>query len=247
MEKRCRARPLLPKKYPCIGGADTGSLHLAEGIGPPCAASMPRVLVAQDALKRAATVRGAAGGRALQGLAERGPGTRKPYIGFPMDMFLVSIFGHERGVRFNFGLINSVILRFLDHKATGSVLCVKSMFRLANELPLTLVSGYIYLEKYVKKIGGAFGDCKELVKFFLVCCLIGSKLIHDAGSCSLTPSDLSMVPREASRAERAVLSAIDYDVEICNGDIRRVVLQNKVFLHAKESLDSCFDEAVRSH
>ncbi|ADM11788.1 uncharacterized protein Eint_070240 [Encephalitozoon intestinalis ATCC 50506] len=170
----------------------------------------------------------------------------RSYAGFPMDVFLVSIFGQERGIRFNFGLINSVILRFLDHRNVGSILLIESIFKVAQELPLVLISGYIYLEKYVKKIGIAFSNCKRLIKFFFVCCFMGLKFIFDGPSPSIRFLQ-EMNPREIFQIEKLVLSAIDYDLEISNGDIRRVFLQNKTLLSDKERLDEQFDKVTRNH
>ncbi|AFM98553.1 hypothetical protein EHEL_070260 [Encephalitozoon hellem ATCC 50504] len=170
----------------------------------------------------------------------------KPYVGFPMDEFLSSISERERRLRFNFSLINSVILRFLDHRNIRSILSIESIFRAARELPLVLISGYIYLEKYVKKVGAVFGDCKKLIKFFFGCCFMGSKFIYDTWH----PDSLfirGMNSAEISRIEGLVLSAIDYDLEISNNDIRRVILQNKASLSNKEHLNAQFNRAIRTY
>ncbi|AFN83274.1 hypothetical protein EROM_070230 [Encephalitozoon romaleae SJ-2008] len=170
----------------------------------------------------------------------------KPYKGFSMDEFLSSVLEKERGLRFNFSLINSVILQFLDHGSIRSILSIESIFRAAKELPLVLISGYIYLEKYVKKAGIVFYDCKKLIKFFFGCCLIGSKFIYDTRH----PDDLFFVgisPAEIFRIEGSILSAIDYDLEISNDDIRKVILQNKASLSNKEHLNAQFNRAIRTH
>lgn len=170
----------------------------------------------------------------------------KPYKGFSMDGFLLSVLEKERGLRFNFGLINSVILQFLDHGRIKSILSIESIFRAARGLPLVLISGYIYLEKYVKKVGVLFDDCKKLIKFFFGCCFIGSKSIYDTRH----PDNLlfvGMSTAEIFRIEESILSAIDYDLEISNDDIRKVILQNKASLNNKEHLNAQFNRAVRTH
>lgn len=167
--------------------------------------------------------------------------------GLSVDMFLNSISRCERGMRLNFTLINSLILKFLDHKNLVSVLSIEPIFRFARTLPLILVSGYIYLEKYMARVGVVFSDCSKLVKFFLVCCLIGLKFIYDT-NCStdsfLTSWDMAAV--EVNYIEGLVLSTINYDIEISNNDIQRVLLQNGLLRGDSKSLDARFHEIIDS-
>lgn len=159
-----------------------------------------------------------------------------------VDALLTSI-EREKGVRFNFSLINSLILRFLDHQRLHTYMPIEPLFRFAKALPLTLISGYIYLEKYIDKIKGTFSDCSLLVKFFFVCCLIGSKFVNDIHADAFL-TGCSIALREVNYIEGLVLSTINYDIEISGRDVRRVLEDNA--LPGRRNLDIRFQEICRN-
>ncbi|CAD25562.1 hypothetical protein [Encephalitozoon cuniculi GB-M1] len=248
MRDRSNPYPLLKKR--CVKVAGTGKLGIGigiKGMEPSVGAQGKPTPSTREVKGRSGAVDGTkdekVAGHCIRGCSRRV--APREYDGFPMDAFLASIFGQEKGSRLNFGLINSVILRFLDHKSIQSILPIESIFRLAKGLPLTLISGYIYLEKYVKRVRIVFGDCKKLIKFFLVCCFMGSKFIYDTQSPDdLLLREMDVTAREAFYIESLVLSVIDYDVEISNSDIRKVILRNRIFLGDKRRLNVQFDEAI---
>lgn len=169
----------------------------------------------------------------------------KPDMSLPMDLLLDSISMEEKGINFNFTLINSIVLKFLDHKRLASFLSIEPIFKFTEALPLTLVAGYIYLEKYVRKIRATFSDCSKLIKFFLVCCFIGSKFTYDTHySSDSFLTEWKLMAKEINYIEGLVLSTINYDIEISNRDIQKVLIQNVFFSNDKKSLDSHFHEAI---
>lgn len=184
--------------------------------------------------------------RLVTGTAIRTKSSPDQYSIFATEALLSYTAESVIGTGFNLNLVNSLILRFVDHKSLNSFLSMKSIFRFARILPITLASGYIYLEKYMSRAKVAFSDCSMFVKFFFVCCLIGSKFIHDVrhpGDPLLTSWDL--MANEVNYIEGLILSTINYDVEISSMDVRRLFLRSRMLSDDRKSLNTNFHEAVK--
>jgi hypothetical protein len=160
-------------------------------------------------------------------------------------LLLQRITQEDGGTRFNIALLNSLILRFIDHKSFISFLNIEPLLGLARELPLILISGYIYLEKYIRALEAKFIDTPTMAKFFLACSLIGAKFMFD--NCCFSAallSELYFAPGEFRYIEGTILSTIRYELAISGQEIRQVILEERASLESKDVLERAFCRAT---
>lgn len=100
--------------------------------------------------------------------------------------------------------------------------CYKPFYScLRNILPIYLISGYVYLRRYLNH---RLKDFKQLLKIFISCCWIAIKATNDNHiSCKDLLDDYSIDPEEISFIEAHILSKINYDIEISKKDILEVI------------------------
>lgn len=100
--------------------------------------------------------------------------------------------------------------------------CYKPIYScLRNILPIYLISGYIYLRRYLDR---RLKDFKQLLKIFISCCWIAIKATNDSHiSCKDLLVGYSIDPEEISFIEAHILSEINYDIEITKKEILEVI------------------------
>jgi hypothetical protein len=163
---------------------------------------------------------------------------------YETGLLLEEIAQEDGGCRFNLALLQTLILKSIDHKI-ALFLNIDPLQRLTRELPLVLISGYVYLERYIKALKTKFVSYASLIKVFLACCLIGAKFMFDSHYPSTTlVSELGFVRGEMNYIEGAILSAIKYKLEIYNSDIKRVILEEGMYFWNKEVFESRFCRAM---
>jgi predicted transcriptional regulator len=110
-----------------------------------------------------------------------------------------------------------IIYNFLETKDYSGIL-----FRsLENVLPIYLISGYIYLCRYLKC---KMSNLKDLSKIFFICCWISAKTTHDKH----IPFDEMFIntdicTKDISYIEAHILSKINYDIEIYQEEVLRYI------------------------
>ncbi|KAF9763279.1 hypothetical protein NGRA_1372 [Nosema granulosis] len=94
-------------------------------------------------------------------------------------------------------------------------------FYLNNILPIYLISGYVYLRRY---LNCRLKDLKKLFKIFISCCWIAIKVTNDTHvTCNQVFGIYNIDPEEISFIEAHILSKINYDIEISKEEIYDVI------------------------